>query len=228
MTDNIILVPDVHLRIDIYIPDTGTPQCLVTTHIYYDMIDYIPYAVPYIPWLIIIFLIDFRLREERGERERDIDFVFPLTVAFIGWLLFVALQGLKPTTLVYQHNALTNWAAWSGPDLFYNLQLVLLNPFHFFHSSSHHTPQCSLFHAREKGQWKAVRFCFAMPWWQHLHSLPSGLCYLSSSPYNVVLRDLDRLDIPQNNKLVHCINDIMLLAHKQEVVKAPSLPESGR
>ena len=46
-------------------------------------------------------------------RERD-QFVVPLMHAFIGCFLSVPWPEIKLATLVYQDNALTNWAAWPG------------------------------------------------------------------------------------------------------------------
>ena len=47
-------------------------------------------------------------------RERDW-FAVPLIYAFIGWFFYVAWPGIKPVTLVYQDDALTNWATRAGP-----------------------------------------------------------------------------------------------------------------
>ena len=52
------------------------------------------------------------------ERETDRHrFVVPLIYAFIGWFLYVPWQDLVWThyTLVYQDDALTNWATCAGP-----------------------------------------------------------------------------------------------------------------
>ena len=49
--------------------------------------------------------------------------------AFIGWFLHVPWSGIEPSTLVYQDDALTNWATWPGPAL--RTFLTLLQITHF-------------------------------------------------------------------------------------------------
>ena len=46
-----------------------------------------------------------------GERERNIDLLLHL---FMHSVPVYALTRVKPETLVYQYEALTNWAAWPG------------------------------------------------------------------------------------------------------------------
>ena len=53
-------------------------------------------------------------REKKGEREKH-QFVVPLIHAFTGGFLYVPCPGIKPTTLVYGDDALTNWATRPWP-----------------------------------------------------------------------------------------------------------------
>ena len=64
--------------------------------------------------------IDFREREGgRGERQRDRQFVVLLIHALICCFMYVPCLGIEPAPMVYQDNALTNWATWSGPPSFF-------------------------------------------------------------------------------------------------------------
>ena len=62
---------------------------------------------------VCVLLIHFIDRERRRERQKH-RFVIPLIYSFIGWFLCVPWPGVKPTTLAYQDDALTNWTAWTG------------------------------------------------------------------------------------------------------------------
>ena len=62
-------------------------------------------------WLF--FVISFNLlileRGREGEKEEHW-FVVPPIYAFVGWFSYVLWQGIEPTALVNQGDALTNWA----------------------------------------------------------------------------------------------------------------------
>ena len=58
------------------------------------------------------------------KRERNIDLLVYLFIyAFIGWFLYVPRLGFEPTTLMYQDDALPNWATWPGPDVYFHLKI---------------------------------------------------------------------------------------------------------
>ena len=67
----------------------------------------------YVEIKIIFLFLNFYLLILR-KREKHW-FVVPLIYAFIGWLPYVPWPGIKPATLMYQDDALTNWAPWPGP-----------------------------------------------------------------------------------------------------------------
>ena len=62
--------------------------------------------------------------DRQRERERTIDLLFHL---FMHSLVssYVPWPGIKPTTLVYQNNALTNWATKPGPVSLFRRKLHL-------------------------------------------------------------------------------------------------------
>lgn len=65
-------------------------------------------------FLIKIFLvIDFFFLEN----EKHLS-VVPLIHAFLGWLLYVPWPGIKPSTLAYVDDTLTNWATSPGLLMF--------------------------------------------------------------------------------------------------------------
>ena len=59
------------------------------------------------------FFIDFRGREEGGRGRHQC--IVLLIYEFIDWFLYVPWQRIKPATLAYWNDALTNWAIWPGP-----------------------------------------------------------------------------------------------------------------
>ena len=61
-----------------------------------------------------LYLLIFRDSWRERVRQRNIDLLFPLFIAFIGWFLCVPWPGIEPATLEYQDDALINWATRSG------------------------------------------------------------------------------------------------------------------
>ena len=59
------------------------------------------------------FFFSSKLIWER-EREREVNFIVPLIYIFIGWFLYVPWPKIKPATLAYQGDVLTNWATQPG------------------------------------------------------------------------------------------------------------------
>ena len=59
--------------------------------------------------------------------ERDIDFIVPLSYAFIGWFLNVPWPGIELATLVYPDDTLTTWATWPGLAIFFIVFYLSLN-----------------------------------------------------------------------------------------------------
>ena len=89
-------------------------------------------ALPIFPWIIsiLIFIYWLVLEGKRSKEERETSIVVPLIYAFIGWFLFVPWLVTEPTTLLYEDNALTNWAILPGPESSYSnadFNFTLLN-----------------------------------------------------------------------------------------------------
>ena len=89
-----------------------------------------PHNIFHIHLPFSLMLISFLLIFERGgrEREKNIILLSHLIYAFIGWFWYVPCPGIKPTTVAYPDNALTNWATqlgWSflGLGFFFFFQL---------------------------------------------------------------------------------------------------------
>ena len=57
-----------------------------------------------------------REKERERERERHWERFVPLFYAFIFCFLYVPWPKIKPATLAYQDDALTNWTTWSGQE----------------------------------------------------------------------------------------------------------------
>ena len=67
------------------------------------------FEVFYVTFLLL--LIDFRGKGRGKERER---FVVLFIDAFISWMFYVPWPGIKPSTLAYWDNVLTNWTTQPG------------------------------------------------------------------------------------------------------------------
>ena len=111
-----------------------------------------------------IFLVYWFERERKGvgregkrerERERERDFLFHL---FMHSLVY-SWSGIEPTILVYQDDALTNWATQPGPVLPVFLLLHLVECL-----------LCARYYVRLRTQWWQARPCL----WRAY-----GLCFLS-------------------------------------------------
>ena len=68
---------------------------------------------------------NFRDGGGRRGRKRDMDFLFHLFIhSFIGWFLCVPWPGIKPATLIYWDDALSDWAAWLDSKSWLDLSRV--------------------------------------------------------------------------------------------------------
>ena len=79
-----------------------------------------------------------REKERRGAEKEKHQFVVSPIYAFIGWFLYVPWPEIKPTTLTYRKDALTNWATHLG------LFVVLIYIFLMTFDVEHHMLTCHL------------------------------------------------------------------------------------
>ena len=65
-------------------------------------------------FLFFNLLIGLRKRDLQRERERTVNSLIPLIYTFIGWFLYGPWPGIKPATLEYPDDVLTNWPIPAG------------------------------------------------------------------------------------------------------------------